>query len=385
MARRAAPKRPKAAAKRSARAKTPVAKGRARTARASRKGAKTPAAADRRRPSNTAAMLELATGYWLSQLVYVAAKLGIADALAKGPLQVDELARRVGAQAPHLRRVLRALASRGVFAESGDGKFRLTPLGATLRSDQPGSLHAFTLMIVEAYNWNAWRDLLHGVRTGERAFDHVHGKPLFDWLRDHPDDDRIFSASMASISGVENAAIARAYDYGKLGTLVDVGGAHGHLLAAILKKHRGLRGILFDQPQVVAAAATDGAFLGASDVAARCEFRGGSFFDGVPEGADAYLMKYIIHDWDDELCTRILRHCREAMAPGGRVLVVDHVVKPGNGQDWAKLLDINMMVLPGGKERSKPEFEKLLAGAGLRLRRVIPTDCPLSIMEATAD
>jgi SAM-dependent methyltransferase len=222
------------------------------------------------------------------------------------------------------------------------------------------------------------------VRTGERAFDHVHGKPLFDWLRDHPEDDRIFSASMASISGVENAAIARAYDYGKLGTLVDVGGAHGHLLAAILKKHRGLRGILFDQPQVVAAAATDGAFLGAADVAARCDFRGGSFFDGVPEGADAYLMKYIIHDWDDELSTRILRHCREAMAPGGRVLVVDHVVKPGNGQDWAKLLDINMMVLPGGKERSKPEFEKLLAGAGLRLRRVIPTDCPLSIMEATA-
>jgi O-methyltransferase domain len=183
---------------------------------------------------------------------------------------------------------------------------------------------------------------------------------------------------------MENVAVARAYDFRGLRTLVDVGGAHGHLLATILGRHRHLRGILFDQPQVVEAAARSSYFT-ARDLAARCEVQGGSFFDGVPVGADAYMMKYIIHDWDDERCLRILRNCREAMAPGGRVLLVEHVVEPGNRPDFGKLLDINMLVVaPGGKERTRREFGTLLAGAGLRLRRIVPTASRVKVLEAVA-
>jgi len=190
-------------------------------------------------------------------------------------------------------------------------------------------------------------------------------------------------ASMASISSTENAAVARAYPFGRFRRLVDVGGAHGHLLATILARHKKLRGVLYDQPQVVAGAAASG-FVTAPAVRDRCEVVGGSFFESVPEGADAYVMKYIIHDWDDEKAMRILRHCRDAMASGGRVLIVDHVIPPGNGADWGKLLDINMLVIPGGMERTREEFRDLLDRAGLKLARIVPTRCPLSVVEAVA-
>jgi hypothetical protein len=326
-------------------------------------------------------MLGLVTGYWVSQLVFAVATLGIADLVAKGPKTVEELARRTGTKAPFLRRALRALASVGVFAETADGRFRSTPLAATLRSGVPGSLRDFARMIADDYNWAAWGELGHALRTGEIPFDHVHGKPVFPFLRDHPDKDEIFSASMASISGVENPAIARAYDFGRFATLVDVGGAHGHLLATILRRHKKLRGVLYDQPQVVAAAAKSG-FLTPPALARRCEIEGGDFFESVPEGAGGYLMKYILHDWDDDTALKILRNCRSAMAPSGRVLVVDHVIPPGNAASWGKLLDINMMVVPGGKERTKTEFRDLFHRAGLKLTRVVPTATPLSILEA---
>jgi len=328
-------------------------------------------------------MLDLITGYWSSQLVFVAARLGLVDALATRPLTPEALAKRVGAHAPSLRRVLRALASLGVVAETTGGRFRLTSLGATLRSGQPGSLRDFALMMIDDYNWSAWAGLLDGVTSGALAFDRVHGMPIFAWLRQHPDKERIFAASMASISSVENPAIARAYDFGRLGSIVDVGGAHGHLLATVLRRHRRLRGILYDQPQVVAGAAAAG-FVTAPDIAARCQVVGGDFFASVPAGADAYMMKYIIHDWDDERSLCILRNCREAMAAGGRVLVVDHVIPPGNARSWGKLLDVNMLALTGGLERTREEFRDLLARAGLRLRRIVPTACPLSIVEAVA-
>ena len=337
----------------------------------------------RKRPPATEAMLGHISAYWISQLVFVAATLGIADELARRPLSAEALAERLGVHGPSLHRVLRALASVGVFAERPDGRFRLTPLAATLRSDVPGSLRSFALMMVDDYNWQAWGALLHGVRTGEIPFDHVHGRPIFEYLRARPEKDRVFSESMASISGVENAAIARGYAFGRLRTLVDVGGAHGHLLATILRRHRRLRGVLYDQPQVVAAARNAG-FVTAKDVAERCTTEGGSFFDSVPAGADAYLMKYIIHDWNDEQCVRILDLCRRAMAPGGRVLVVEHIVPPGNGPDFAKLLDINMLVGPGGSERTRKEFTALFARAGLRLRAVHATASPLKVLEAVA-
>lgn len=339
--------------------------------------------ASNKRPKAQELMLGHITGYWISQLVFVAARLGLADALAKGPLSAAVLAKRVGAQAPALHRVLRALASVGVFAETADGRFRLTPAAATLRRDVPGSLRSFAMMMVDEYNWNAWRELLHGVRTGELPFDHVYGMPLFEYLRLHPEEDRVFSESMASISGPENAAVARAYDFSHFDTLVDVGGAHGHLLATVLRRHRRLRGVLYDQAQVVAGARKSG-FITAPGIAKRCAVQGGNFFEEVPAGADAYMMKYIIHDWNDDQAASILSNCRRAMAPGGRVLVVDHVIRTGNAPDWAKLLDINMLVLPGGQERTRDEFAALFKRSGLKLRRVHPTASALSILEGVA-
>jgi len=335
----------------------------------------------KRRPLPHETMLSLLTMYWVSQMLHSVAQLGVADVLAEKPLAPDAIAKQVGAHAPFLRRVLRALASVGVFAEDARGRFRLTPLGQTLRADRPGSLRDFALMIAADYNWSSWTSLPHALETGANSFERTHGVPMFAYLQKHADKERAFAASMASISGTENAAIARAYAFGRFAQLVDVGGAHGHLLATILRRHKKLRGVLFDQPQVVASA-RDGGFIRAPDVRERCEVAGGSFFESVPAGADGYVMKYIIHDWDDEKSMRILGHCRDAMTPEGRVLVVDHVIPQGNSASWAKLLDVNMMVGPGGQERTREEFRALFARVGLRLARVIQTSCPLSILEA---
>ena len=334
-----------------------------------------------RRRSPAQEMRDLVTIYWVPQMLYTVARLGIADLLARGPQTPEAMAGRVGAHAPYLRRVLRALASVGVFAEDSRWRFRLTPLAQTLRSDRPGSMRDFTLMIVEDWVWQAWGALEHAVVTGDSAFQHVHHMPAFEYLKRHPEKERIFARAMASISGIENDAVSRAYPFGRLSQLVDVGGAHGHLLATILRRHRKLQGILYDQEQVVAGAGQSG-FVTAPQVRERCRIVGGDFFHSVPAGADAYMMKYIIHDWDDEKSLRILGHCRTAMAPGGRVLVVDHVIPPGNAPNWGKLLDVNMMVGPGGQERTRKEFQELFSRAGLRLTRVIPTACPLSILEA---
>ena len=334
----------------------------------------------RPRPQPPEVMRGLLTGYWVSQMLFTVAELGVADALSEKPLAPGALAKKVGAHAPSLRRVLRTLASVGVFAEDAKGRFRLTPLGRTLRSG-PGTLRDFARMILDDYNWQAFGALRHAVSTGVNAFEHVHGVPNFDYLRERPEKERRFAAAMASNSAVSNEAVARAYPYGRLRTLVDVGGAHGHLLAAILRRHPKLRGVLYDQPQVVAAAAESG-FLGAPGVRERCEVAGGNFFEQVPEGADGYLMKHILHDWDDERCVRILGLCREAMARDGRVLVVEHIVPPGNAPSWAKHLDLMMMVGPGGLERTRIEFRALFGEAGLRLARVHPTTAGLSVLEA---
>jgi hypothetical protein len=325
-------------------------------------------------------MFRLISGYWQSQLILVAAKLGIADALAAGPLSSDAIARQVGAHEPNLHRVLHALASLGVFASDAQGRFRLTPLSQTLRSDHPGSLRDFSLMLIDDYNWQAWGALHHAVTTGGSAFEKVHGADAFSYMRQHPQKEQAFSAAMAGISMLENTAVVRAYAFGRLHKLVDVGGAHGHLLAAILRKHRKLHGVLFDQPQVVEAAANMG-FITGPDVRDRCEATGGDFFESVPEGADGYVMKYITHDWDDDKCVRILSNCRRAMVANGRVLVADRVLSKRSHRDWGRLVDINMMVVPGGKERTRDEFRELFAQAGLRLKRVLGTMSSLSVLE----
>jgi hypothetical protein len=335
----------------------------------------------RRRAYN--GMLKLIAAYWQSQLVFVAAKLGIADILQAGPLTAEELAKRVGAHPPHLKRILRALAGVGVFAVDRQGRFHLTKMAETLRSDHPDSLRSFALMLVDDYNWQAWGALGQAVIEGGSAFELVHGMSSFPYMQQHPEKEKMFAASMASLSVMENTAIARAYAFGRLRKLVDVGGAHGHLLTTILRSHEKIRGVLFDQPQVIEEAAKTG-FITAPDIRDRCEAEAGDFFISVPGGADAYVMKYVLHDWDDEKSLVILHNCRRAMAANGRVLVMDRVIKAGNRHSWSKLLDINMMVITGGKERTKQEFRSLFGRAGLRLRRVIATHSPLSILEAVA-
>ncbi len=326
-------------------------------------------------------MLDLIIGYWVSKLVYVAARLDLADRLSKGPRSAAQLAKDAGVDPLALHRAMRALAGVGVFAEDKLGRFRLTPLGQTLRSDRPDSMRDFALMMPESYNWRAWDQLFEGIRTGETPFSGVHGMPAFDYLDRHPEDREIFARSMASLSATENPAVAAGYDFARLGTLVDVGGSQGHLLAAVLGRHAKLRGTLFDMPAVVEQA-RQAPYLTAPKLSGRIEFAAGDFFKAVPDSADAYMMKYILHDWNDDQCVTILGNCRDAMAPTGRVLIVDTVIAAGNRPQWGKLLDINMLALTGGRERTRAEFAELLERSGLRLKRVYSTACPLSIVVA---
>jgi len=328
------------------------------------------------------AMLERIAAYWQSQLVFVAAKLGIADVLVEGPLTADEIAARVGAHAPYLKRVLRALASLGIFKVDPHGRFHLNRLAQTLRSDHPESLRDFALMLVDDYNWSAWGALEHAVRTGSSAFEHVHGAAAFPWMQEHPEKEKMFSASMASISVMENAAVARAYAFGKMQKIVDVGGAHGHLLATILRSYVRLRGVLFDQPQVIQEAARSG-FIASPDVSARCETASGDFFESIPGGADAYLLKHILHDWSDEDCLRILKNIYAVTEPGTKLLMVDAVIGARNEHEFAKILDIQMLVLShDGKERTQAEWKELLHAAGFQLTRVVPTPSFARVVEA---
>lgn len=331
----------------------------------------------------SASMLQLIIGYWVSHMVHVAAKLGLADLVHAGPKTAEELAALTETDPAAVHRLLRGLASVGVFRETTGRRFEQTPLSDTLRAGAPASMRAFALMMVEQYNVEAWCDLLTSVKTGEPAFERVHGLEAFDYLARHPEHGKTFGESMTSLSRVENPAVADAYDFSGIKTLVDIGGGHGSLLATILRRQRTLRGILFDRPEVIERAAKDEHVSG-PDVAGRIELEAGDFFESVPAGPDAYIMKYIMHDWEDESARRILQNCRRAMAAGGRVLVVDTVIPEGNEPFWGKLLDINMLALTGGLERTEAQFGKLFASAGLKLRRVVPTACPLSIVEAVA-
>jgi O-methyltransferase domain/Dimerisation domain len=329
-------------------------------------------------------MRDLIAGYWVSRLIYVASKLKLADLLKDGPRTAEQLAHASGVQPQLLYRALRTLASYGVFAEIKGRRFKLTPLGATLRTDVQPSMNGFALMLVEKHVWYAWEQLLYAVQTGELPFDRIFGKPFYNYLEDHPDDLKVFGEAMTSLSGIENPAIAAAfkktYKAAGIRTLVDVAGGHGSLLATILAQNRSLQGVLFDLPAVIARARND-RHVTTPRLARRCAFESGDFFESVPDGGDAYILKYILHNWDDENCVRILTNCRRAMIEKGRILVADPVITPGNHREWGKLLDIQMMVAVRGKERTKKEFAELFGRAGLRLVRVVPTNSALSIVE----
>jgi hypothetical protein len=334
-----------------------------------------------KKPPPQAVMLNLTIGHFFSQLIYVAAKLKLADLLKAGPRTVDALAKAAGVQTLELYRVLRALASVGVFAETTGRRFKLTPLAATLQTGVPGSLRALALMNSETWHWDAWLQLLHAVKTGESPFLKAHGVPFFEYLEQHPEDLQVFGEAMTSVSAEESPAIAAAYKFSGFRTLGDVAGGHGSMLATILKANPKLKGVLFDLPSVIARAGKD-QHVTAKGVAKRCTLEAGDVFKSVPKGGDAYIMKHIIHDWDDEHSVKILANCRAAMNENGKVLVVENVIAPGNDPGWGKLLDIQMLVVgAGARERTKAEFAALFKQAGLKLTRVVPTKCPLSIVE----
>jgi hypothetical protein len=320
-------------------------------------------------------------GYRVSRAIHVAAVLGIADLLADGPWGVDDLAAETGTHGPSLYRLLRLLASEGIFTEVAPRRFGLTPLAELLRADVPGSQHALAVWDGTACVWDAWGNVLHALRTGQSAFEHTFGQPHFAYLAEHPDKAAAFDAYMVEQTSRASRAILDAYDFSGLSTIVDVGGGRGALLAAILSAYPAANGILFDQPAVVAEAS---ALLAQAGVADRCQVVGGDFFVAVPDGGDVYLLRLVLHDWDDERCVAILRTCRRAMAPEARLLVVEPLLPPGDEPSYGKYQDIQMLVmLPGGRERTEDEHRALLDAAGFRLTRVVPIASELSVVEAT--
>lgn len=330
-------------------------------------------------PSPAQQIAQMSVGYWVSQSLYVAAKLDIADRLASGPKTADELAAATGTHARSLYRLLRALASVGVFSEGDGGRFSLTPLADCLRTDAPDSKRAMVVMMGEEH-YHAWGGLLGSVQTGETSFDRIYGKPIFDYLGERPEQAKIFDAAMTSIHGRETQAVLDAYDFSGVRVLADVGGGNGSNLIGVLKRYPNVRGLLYDLPHVVERAAEN---LKAAGVADRCEVVAGNFFDSVPSGADAYFLRHIIHDWDDDRSTRILKNVRAAAPNGGKVVVVEYVLPPGNAPSFGKLLDLNMLLLPGGVERTEEEFRRLYAAAGIGLTRVVATEGDLSVVEGT--
>lgn len=317
-------------------------------------------------------------GFRVTQLLHVAAKLGIADQLAQGPQSVTALASCVYADERALYRVLRALAGLGIFTETTVGTFSLTPSAQLLRSDVPGSLHKLALLYGDEWLWQAYGRMLYSVQTGSPAFDQVHGQSLYGYLQQNGDAAASFYGAMSAYSGQEMAALLAAYDFSTSKKLVDVGGGHGALLTTLLRAYPTMQGVLFDLPSVIAAAQRS---LSEESVIERIEWSAGDFFQSLPASGDLYLLKSVLHNWNDEQCITILQHCRRAMTNEGRLLVVERVIPPGNELAEAKLFDINMMVVVGGQERTATDFQTLLQAAGFRLTRIIPTASPLSLIE----
>jgi hypothetical protein len=315
----------------------------------------------------------------IQRAVHTAVKLDIPDQLADRSLSSDELAEHAGANPDALYRLLRALATAGIVTELPERHFRLTPLGAVLRSDDPGSMRPWVLFAQAPFYLRMWEDFISSIESGKPAWDQVHGAPFFEYLSTHPDAAAVFDAAMTSMSAGEVPAVIDAYDFSSFRTVIDVGGGQGALLAAILNAHPSLRGILYDQPQVIEGAREHLRWAG---VLERCELRGGDIFASIPAGADAYLLKYIIHDWDDEATVKILQRCREAMPEHGVVLLIETVIPAADQPHYAKIADLEMLVLLGSRERTEEEYRALLHGAGLTLTRVIPTREYLSIVEA---
>ena len=324
-------------------------------------------------------LIQMSTGHWLSKIVYAAAKLELADRLADGAKSADELAGPTGTHAPSLHRLMRTLAGFGVLTETENKRFALTPLGEALRKDAPGSAWASVITMAGPRFVSAFEEIMHSLETGKTGFEKAFGMPVFDYFAQHPDEASLFSQTMVGFHGGETPAVADAYDFSEFESIVDIGGATGNMLSAILSKYSGPRGILFDMPHVVADAP---AYLEKSGVADRITIESGSFFESVPEGADAYIVSHIIHDWNEDQCLTILGNIRRSMKPDSKLLIIEFVLPEGDTPHLGKLADIIMLVVPGGQERTPAEYDELLSKAGFKMTRVVPTESPVSIVEA---
>ena len=323
-------------------------------------------------------LLQLMTGYWGAQAVYIAAKLGLADLLADGPVSSDDLAAATQTDPLSLYRVLRALASIGVFVEVAPRQFALTPTAALLQTAIPGSMRSLAIIYNEEL-YRAWGDMLHSIQTGQPAFGHHFGMAPFEYFAQHPEVDRVFNEAMIGYTHRVARAVVEAVDFAPFKTIVDVGGGYGTLLAAILERTPVARGVLFDLPHVIAGAED---YLASAVVADRCTRVGGDFFAAVPSGGDAYVLSQILHDWDPERCNTILTNCRQAIPTHGRLLVVELVVPEGNTPDFGKWVDLHMLAITGGRERTAAEYGALFQKAGFELVRVTPTSAGPGVIEA---
>jgi hypothetical protein len=332
-----------------------------------------------------AALRQIAFGLRASQALYVAAKLKVADHLAQGPLDAEELSKATEVDAAALGRVMRALCSLDVFAQSPTGKFSLNSTAELLRSDVPGSYRAAVIFSVGEVRWRCWADLLGTVRAGGGGAERTLGMSLFDFYAAYPEESEMHDQAMRATSAAQAAAIVGAFDFSQAGVVFDVGGGTGELLAAVLMTNSSLRGILFDLPHVVAHARS---VFTDNKVMDRARTMYGNFFESIPAGGNTYLLKTVIHDWDDARATAILTNCRKAMTAGGKLLIIERelpeVGEPGQTAE-ALLLDLEMLVMtPGGRERTRSEFARLLDNTHFKLARVVPTASPVSIFEADA-
>jgi hypothetical protein len=322
-------------------------------------------------------MLQLLNGLHVTGAVACLAQLGIPDLVQAGPKSAADLASQIGTHPRALYRLLRATASVGVLSEGPDGQFSQTPLSAVLCRNANPSLRALALMGTRDWHVRGWERLAYCVRTGKTALDEVYGKPLFEHFKENPAEAQVFNDAMTALSMIDSPAVAEAYSFDGIGSIVDVAGGHGLLLATILARNPHLKGTLYDAPHVIEGAKTGPL----QPLMARCTLASGDMFSSVPAGADAYIMKHIIHDWPDEICIKLLKVCRKAVNPGGKLLVVDHVLQPGNDFHPGKFVDLQMLLFPGGCERTEKEFRDLLAASGWRLSRVIPTAAGEYIVE----
>lgn len=329
------------------------------------------------KPPAHVVMMQLLSGPHIAGAVSCLAQMGIPDVVEAGPKSAEELANQIGANPEALYRLMRATASVGVLSEGPDGKFSETPMSAVLRSNGKPSLRAFAIMGGREWHGRGWSKLEYCVRTGKQAPEQIYGTPTFKFFEQNPEEGHIFNDAMTGLSMIDGPAVAAAYSFDGIHSIVDVGGGHGFLLATILERNPQMKGTLYDEPHVV-----EGARNGPlKPVMERCTLASGDMFSSVPAGAEAYIMKHIIHDWPDPLCIKILKACRRGANPGGKLLVVDDVIRPGNDFYPGKFLDLQMLIFPGGKERTEKQFRELFAAGGWKLSRVVPTANPICIVE----